>query len=75
MGKSGFPLFIHRRRQNLVTDFLLPFILATPAVWTCLGNVYVDLHRPLGLREGKQHPFLDEVLHDLVSLEVSLNLL
>lgn len=38
-------------------------------------GLLVDLHRPLGLREGKQHPFLDEVLHDLVSLEVSLNLL
>ena len=38
-------------------------------------RLLVDPHRPLGLRKGKQHPFLDEILHDLVSLEVSLNLL
>nr|POF05214.1 putative mitochondrial protein [Quercus suber] len=49
---SDFSIFFFHFSNSGIMDLLRKGLL-------------VDLHRPLGLREGKQHPFLDEVLHDL----------
>nr|POE61932.1 hypothetical protein CFP56_56410 [Quercus suber] len=58
----------HKPPISDLSDFLIFFFhFSNSGIMDLLRKgLLVDLHRPLGLREGKQHPFLDEVLHDLI---------